>query len=73
MWNNYNLCPQTPPNPRPRQKTFNSNRQHINRRHRYNDPDYGPNKEHDLDNYMWFGADDADCSDQERYDQGEIE
>ncbi|CAG8495993.1 12944_t:CDS:2, partial [Gigaspora rosea] len=29
--------------------------------------------EHDLDNYMWFGAGDADCSDQERYDQGEIE
>ncbi|KAF0534963.1 hypothetical protein F8M41_009755 [Gigaspora margarita] len=38
-----------------------------------NDPDYDPDKEHDLDNYMWFGAGDADCSDQERYDQGEIE
>ncbi|KAF0409287.1 hypothetical protein F8M41_008398 [Gigaspora margarita] len=40
-----------------------------------NDPDYDPDKEHDLDNYMWFGASDtdADCSDQERYDRGEIE
>ncbi|CAG8839946.1 32612_t:CDS:2, partial [Gigaspora margarita] len=28
-----------------------------------NDPDHDPDKEHDLDNYMWFGAGDADCSD----------
>ncbi|CAG8853741.1 28325_t:CDS:2, partial [Gigaspora margarita] len=33
-----------------------------------NNPDYDPNKEHDLDNYMWFGAGNADCSDQEKYD-----
>ncbi|CAG8846764.1 46488_t:CDS:2, partial [Gigaspora margarita] len=33
-----------------------------------NDPDYDPNKEHDLDNYIWYrdGAS-SDCSDQERY------
>ncbi|CAG8842876.1 23053_t:CDS:2, partial [Gigaspora margarita] len=24
-----------------------------------NDPGYDPDKEHDLDNYMWFGASDA--------------
>ncbi|CAG8845336.1 44693_t:CDS:2 [Gigaspora margarita] len=38
-----------------------------------NDLDYDPDKEHNLDNYMWFGAGDTDCSDQERYDRGEIE
>ncbi|KAF0469872.1 hypothetical protein F8M41_025471 [Gigaspora margarita] len=38
-----------------------------------NDLDYDSDKEHDLDNYMWFGASDADCSNQERYDQDEIE
>ncbi|CAG8853626.1 15223_t:CDS:2, partial [Gigaspora margarita] len=50
-----------PPNPRSRQRTFNSNRQRRNRRNRYDDPNYDPDKEHDLDNYMWFGAGDADC------------
>ncbi|CAG8856381.1 19011_t:CDS:2, partial [Gigaspora margarita] len=25
-----------------------------------NNSDYDPDKEHDLDNYMWFGASDAD-------------
>ncbi|CAG8801419.1 8057_t:CDS:2, partial [Gigaspora rosea] len=49
-----------PPNPRLRQRTFNSNRQRKNRRNRYDDLDYDLDKEHDLDNYMWFGAGDAD-------------
>ncbi|CAG8854845.1 18382_t:CDS:2, partial [Gigaspora margarita] len=53
------LATSTPPNPRPRQRIFNSNCQRKNRRNRYDDLDYDPNKEHDLDNYMWFGAGDA--------------
>ncbi|CAG8846335.1 22883_t:CDS:2, partial [Gigaspora margarita] len=52
------------PNPRPRQRIFNSNRQRIIEE---------TDMEHDLDNYIWFGAGDADCSDQKRYDQGKIE
>ncbi|CAG8848679.1 22800_t:CDS:2, partial [Gigaspora margarita] len=32
-----------------------------------NNLNYDPDKEHDLDNYMWVGASDADCSDQKRY------
>ncbi|CAG8839123.1 30115_t:CDS:2, partial [Gigaspora margarita] len=47
------------PNPRPRQRTFNSNHQCRNRRNRYDDPNYDPNKEHNLDNYIWLGAGDA--------------
>ncbi|CAG8767128.1 24232_t:CDS:2 [Gigaspora margarita] len=36
-----------------------------------NDPDYDPDEEHYLDNYMWYG--DGASSDQERYNNGEIE
>ncbi|KAF0443233.1 hypothetical protein F8M41_003587 [Gigaspora margarita] len=62
------------PNPRPSQRTFNSNRQRRNRRNRYDNPDYDPDEEHDLDNYMWYGdGASGDCSDQERYNNGKIE
>ncbi|CAG8836648.1 33459_t:CDS:2, partial [Gigaspora margarita] len=38
-----------------------------------NDPDYDPDEEHDLDNYMWYGdGASGNCSDQERYNNGEI-
>ncbi|CAG8689196.1 6009_t:CDS:2, partial [Cetraspora pellucida] len=42
----------TLPNLRPSQRTFNSNCQSKNRRNRYDDPDYDPDKKHDLNNYM---------------------
>ncbi|CAG8696788.1 15676_t:CDS:2 [Cetraspora pellucida] len=37
------------------------------------DPEYDSDKRHDLDNYMWYGNSASDdCSNQERYNNGEI-
>ncbi|RIB07007.1 hypothetical protein C2G38_468691 [Gigaspora rosea] len=52
MTNNSNpsenyYVPQTPPNPRPSQRTSNSNHQHRSRRNGYDDSTYNPREDDD--------------------------